>query len=161
MIHHSPCKFISNSGAKHLYLGMRKANGLNKERWQAMVNGAAFFRDLQDAPIPRIAGENPIMLGYAQDIIGSGPSQVIQPYNFGEDASKFTCLWLKNLPPLVPTLYIEPRIVEYKGKLVKRWANQSPCGADSRGPSPTRAADRARTYSGIAKAMAEQWGALL
>jgi hypothetical protein len=80
-------------------------------------------------------------------------SQVIQPYEFGHDASKATCLWLKNLPLLEGTKYVEPRLVDGK----PRWANQTDSGQNKLGPSPTRSADRARTYAGIAEAMAAQW----
>jgi len=82
------------------------------------------------------------------------PSQIIQPYNFGEDASKATCLWIKGLPLLTSTGYCEPRIINGK----KRWANQTDSGQNKLGPSLTRAKDRAATYKGIARAMAEQWG---
>jgi len=82
------------------------------------------------------------------------PSQIIQPYNFGEDASKATCLWLDGLPPLWKTKHIEPRIVAGK----KRWANQTDSGQNRLTPGPDRWKDRARTYPGIAEAMADQWG---
>lgn len=83
--------------------------------------------------------------------------QYIQPYEFGENASKKTGLWTRGLPPLSPTEYVEPRQEEYKGKIYNRWANQAPCGADSTSPSKTRGKDRSRTYFGIAAAMANQW----
>jgi hypothetical protein len=82
------------------------------------------------------------------------PDQIIQPHQFGHDASKATCLWLENLPLLVPTKAVAPRIIDGK----KRWANQTDSGQNRLGPSPTRAIERARTYAGIAEAMAQQWG---
>lgn len=82
------------------------------------------------------------------------PDQIIQPYQFGHDASKSTCLWLNGLLPLRPTKWVEPRIVDGK----KRWANQTDSGQNRLGPSEQRAALRAVTYQGIADAMAEQWG---
>jgi hypothetical protein len=80
MIAHPPCTFMANSGAKHLYIGMKKENGKNPERWRSMEDAAAFFLDLWNAPIDRIAVENPIMLGHAQQLIGTGPTQIIQPW---------------------------------------------------------------------------------
>jgi hypothetical protein len=98
--------------------------------------------------IPKIALENPIgriSTAYRR------PDQIIHPWQFGEDASKATCLWLKGLPLLEPTN-------ELPGGRKARRANQTPSGQNKLGPSPTRAADRARTYPGIANAMADQWG---
>lgn len=88
------------------------------------------------------------------------PTQTIQPYDFGEDASKRTCLWLWNLPRLESTMRIPGRKVEWpkgSGNIVERWSNQTDSGQNKLGPSETRSMDRARTYYGIAKAMAEQW----
>ena len=83
------------------------------------------------------------------------PDQIIQPYQFGHDASKATCLWLHGLPPLVLDPYNEvaPRMVNGR----PRWENQTDSGQNRLGPSETRSADRAKTYPGIAKAMAAQW----
>lgn len=88
---------------------------------------------------------------------GYKPTQTIQPYEFGEDASKATCLWLSGLPSLMPTEYIQPRIVDGK----KRWGNQTDSGQNRLGPSENRAELRSKTYHGIAKAMAHQWGNFL
>jgi hypothetical protein len=98
-------------------------------------------RQLLDAPIPRIALENPV------SIISSHirkPDQIIQPWQFGHGETKATCLWLKNLPKLTPT-----NIVEGREAKVHRMP-----------PSPTRWKDRSRTYQGIADAIASQWGHL-
>lgn len=86
------------------------------------------------------------------------PSQIIQPWQFGDDASKATCLWLKNLPPLKATdqYAVKPRIVNGK----KRWSNQTDSGQNKLAPSHDRADKRSATYEGIARAMAEQWGSL-
>jgi hypothetical protein len=107
---------------------------------------------LLKADIPKIALENP--KGVITARLGVPKPQVIQPYQFGEDASKATCLHLKNLPPLVPTLYVPPRITA-DGK--KRWANQTDSGQNRLPPSEDRWAERSLTYQGIANAMAEQW----
>lgn len=94
------------------------------------------------------------MHGHASRLIGCQYSQTVQPYEFGDDASKKTCLWLKGLPKLQPTGYFPPRMVDG----VKRWSNQTDAGQNKLTPSEDRGAIRAVTYQGIAKAMAEQWG---
>ena len=135
------CTYMANSGAKHLYLGMKKENGVNQDRWDKMEAAARFFKALWEADIERIAMENPIMLGYAKKIIGVGPDQIIQPWQFGHGETKATCLWLKNFPKLVPT-----NIVEGREQRIWKMA-----------PGPDRKRDRSKTYSGIANAMADQW----
>jgi hypothetical protein len=104
-----------------------------------------FVRELLGTDIDKIALENPI--GCISTRIRK-PDQTIQPWQFGDDASKATCLWLKNLPLLAPTNVI----------VKARYANQTPSGQNKLGPGPTRARERARTYQGIANAMAAQWG---
>ena len=107
---------------------------------------------LSQKHIPHIALENP--LGTLRGVIGK-PSQVIHPYQFGHDRAKSTCLWLKNLPPLTTTCFIQPRITP-DGK--KRWGNQADeSGADTTSPGPERKKIRSRTDKGIAVAMAQQW----
>ena len=129
-------------------------NKTRPERAAGTEAAIAFVRMLLDAPIPKIALENPI--GRISTAIRP-PDQIIQPYQFGDDASKQTCLWLKNLPLLQPTKYVPPRIETLNGRKVQRWSNQALSGADRRPPSASRGADRARTYPGIAAAMAAQW----
>lgn len=192
MIAHPECRFLSNSGVLRLYKNGKKVNGPDEERWAKMREAAEFFKLLLTADIPRIAIENPIMHGHALSIIGQNFSQSIQPWQFGEDASKRTCLWLKNIPPLRATTSLErpawvvcpdgcddyvctrhdlhtadcscPPLEDWieRGDDPYRtyYANQTPSGQNKLGPSPTRSMDRARTYKGIAEAMAEQWGAL-
>jgi hypothetical protein len=106
------------------------------------------------ADCPHIAIENPI--GCISTRIRK-PDQIVQPYEYGDDASKATCLWLKNLPLLRPTAYVPPRIVNGK----KRWGNQTDSGQNRIGPSEDRHTVRSQTYQGIAAAMAEQWGTFL
>lgn len=143
LIAHPECTYLANSGAKHLYTGMKAENGPNPDRWAHMGAAAAFFLALWNAPIPRIAVENPIMLGHPRRLFGiSEPTQIIQPWQFGHGETKATCLWLKGLPPLVPT-----SIVDGREQRVFRMA-----------PGPDRKKDRSRTFEGIAAAMAEQWG---
>ena len=120
-------------------------------RRAARDDALAFVRTLAAAPIPRICIENP--MGAARRAIG-WPCQTIQPYDFGDDASKATGLSLKGLPPLQPTAYAQPRMVNGK----PRWANQTPGGSNNLPPSPDRWKIRSRTYPGVAKAIADQWG---
>ena len=143
MVAHPPCTYLSVSGMHWTTRGLRDP----KLTEDALV----FARALMDAPIEKIAIENPV------SIISSRirkPDQIIQPYQFGHDASKKTCLWLKNLPLLKPTNHIPGRSVN--GKL--RWANQTDSGQNCLPPSKDRWKLRSQTYWGIAQAMAEQWG---
>lgn len=145
MIAHPPCTYLSVSGMHWTTRGLRDP--------QLTEDALDFVQMLMDAPIKRIAIENPI------SVISSRirkPEQIITPYQFGHDASKKTCLWLKNLPHLRPTQFVEPRIVNGK----KRWGNQTDSGQNKLGPSEDRWKIRSETYLGIAKAMAEQWGSL-
>jgi hypothetical protein len=116
----------------------------------------AFVRLLLAAPIKKIALENP--KGCISTRIRP-PDQVVQPYDFGDDASKATCLWLKGLPLLVPTSRCHGRMVlQPNGKTVERWANQTDSGQNKLGPSADRWKLRSTTYLGIADAMGAQWG---
>jgi len=143
MIAHPPCTYLCSSG---LHWNKRKP-----ERAQHTEEALDFVRTLLDAPIPKIALENPI--GCISTRIRK-PTQTIQPYHFGDDASKSTCLWLKGLPYLLPTDFVEPRMVNGK----RRWANQTDSGQNRLPPSPDRWKIRSETYVGIANAMAKQWG---
>lgn len=144
LIAHPECTYLANSGAKHLYAGMKAENGPDAYRWAKMGAAAMFFRTLLNAPVPHIAVENPIMLGHPRRFFDiPEPSQIIQPWQFGHGETKATCFWLRNLPPLQPT-----DIVEGREQRVFRMA-----------PGPDRKRDRSKTYDGIARAMASQWGA--
>ena len=143
MIAHPPCTYLSVSGMHWTARGLRDP--------QLTEDALAFVRLLMDAPIPRIAVENPV------SIISSRirkPEQTIQPWQFGHDASKATCLWLKGLPKLAPTQTVEPRIIDGR----RRWANQTDSGQNRLGPSEDRWKIRSATFPGIAAAMALQWG---
>ena len=127
---------------------------------RALLTEAAleFDRWLLEQDIPRIVLENPV--GCLSTRVRKA-SQYIQPYYFGDDASKKTGLWLKGVEPLVippQALWYPPRIVVYQGKEVKRWGNQTDSGQNRPGPSDERATERSRTYAGIAAAFAENWG---
>jgi hypothetical protein len=142
MIAHPPCTYLSVSGMHWTARGLRDP--------QLTEDALEFVTRLMAAPIARIAVENPI------SVISSRirkPDQIINPWQFGHDASKRTCLWLKNLPLLTPTDIVEPRIVNGK----KRWANQTDSGQNRLPPSEDRWKIRSETYTGIAQAMANQW----
>lgn len=170
MIAHPPCTYLCSSGLHW----NKRVPGRAEKTHEAMLfvlklMGVGFISH----NIPRIALENPIgciSTKYRK------PDQVIQPHEFGHDASKSTCLWLKGLMPLRPTKFIEPRMVccgavlpegvgirgcaNCNGDKVARprWANQCDSGQNNLGPSEKRWALRSATYQGIADAMAAQWG---
>jgi hypothetical protein len=161
MIAHPPCTYLCSSG-----LHWNKNSAHRQYETECAID---FVRGLMEANIPKICIENPV--GCISTKIRK-PDQYIQPYEFGHDASKKTGVWLKGLPLLKPTIYVEPRIVKlsYTKRPVnitgykkyhteyKRWANQTDSGQNKLGPSETRSNERARTYSGIAEAMSIQWG---
>lgn len=140
LIAHPDCTYLCGSG---LHWNKRRPG-----RAQLTEEALDFVRYLLAANVERIALENPI--GCISTRIRK-PDQIIQPWHFGHPESKATCLWLKNLDPLVPTNILT---LPASG----RWENQTPSGQNKLGPSPTRAKDRARTYPGWAEAMATQWG---
>ena len=149
MIAHPPCTFLSVSG-----LHWNKRDPL---RAQKTEDALEFVRILLEANIGKIALENPV------SCISSRirkPDQIVQPYEFGHDASKRTCLWLKNLPPLPkdPDKFVPGRTVHYGGKQVMRWSNQTDSGQNKLPPSEDRWKIRSETYHGIADAMAHEWG---
>ena len=150
MIAHPPCTYLSSSGL-HWNSNPKSERFGGAQTEESLL----FVRRLLDADIPRIVLENPV------GCIGTRirkASQAIQPYNFGDDASKNTCLWIKGLPLLRNTKRVQGRMVEWKGKMVERWANQTDSGQNKLAPSADRWKDRSRTYPGIADAMASQWG---
>lgn len=155
MVAHPPCTILCNSGAKHLYIGGRKANGRNPARWAELEAAAAFYRRLRDAAhIPRRAIENPVMHGHAIALVERGPVQFVHPYFFGEPFFKNTGLELIDLPRLVPTDMLTPPApgtAEHKA-----WSR---CHREP--PGPDRARRRSQTYQGIAAAMAAQWAPLI
>jgi hypothetical protein len=145
MVAHPPCTYLCSSGLHW--------NKRIKGREHKTISALSFVQLLMGVNIPNICIENPV--GCISTKIRK-PDQYIQPYQFGNDASKKTGLWLKGLPLLQPTQYIAPRMVGG----MKRWANQTDSGQNVLGPSKTRAAARSKTYQGIADAMAEQWSGI-
>lgn len=167
MISHPPCDFLTNSAAWAFadpdferYPGVgyhqrvKPGTLTGAARREARMLAIEFAEKLFFCGIEQVCLENPI--GSLSGILGEA-TQIIQPHQFGEDASKSTCLWLKGLPPLRPTQDYPPRIVEHNGKQVRRWSNQTDSGQNRLSPSDDRASVRAVTYQGIAKAMADQW----
>lgn len=136
-----PCTYLCSSGMHWTTRGLRDP--------KLTEDALDFVRTLLEAPIPRIALENPV--GAISTRIRK-PDQIIHPWQFGHPESKTTCLWLKGLPLLVPT-QILPKPANGK------WANQTGSGQNRLGPSPDRWKIRSKTYAGIAEAMASQWGA--
>jgi hypothetical protein len=140
LIAHPPCTYLSNAGAKHLYKGGK--GELNLERYALGLEAKSFFMALFNAPIRKIAIENPVpSTVYKLPIY----SQIIQPWQFGHPFQKKTCLWLKNLPKLQPTQIVGER---QSSKIPGNWFNKG--GKD-------RQKERAKTFQGIAEAMAAQW----
>lgn len=129
---------------------LRPGTLFGAERRAARAAQIERVRELWECGIERIAIENPV--GVLSSLF-MPPSQIIQPHWFGDDASKATCLWLKNLPLLVPTNHVPPRIVNGR----PRWGNQTDSGQNKLSPSDDRAELRSATFPGVASAMAQQW----
>lgn len=137
-----PCTYLCNSGIRWLYNGGDKKNGKDPLRWLHMEDAVRFFLgSLLNRDIPHICIENPRMHPYAAKLVGVKPTQVVQPFMFGHNETKATSLWLKGLPPLVPTKIVEGRTprVHFES------------------PGPDRWKRRSRTLTGLGEAMASQW----
>jgi hypothetical protein len=155
-IFHPSCQRLTNAGSRWLYKGGR-GTVRDPQKWQELREGAAFFelclgRDegrYQD--IPKRAVENPIMHEHAAELINAPYTQIIQPWMFGHKEMKATCLWLQNLPLLVPTNIVGPPPRDKE--LRKSWQR-----IHRESPGPDRWKRRSITYPGVADAMAEQWG---
>jgi len=137
-----PCTHLAVSGAKHF--AAKRADGRQQK-------GIDFFMLFTDLDCPRVAIENPVGI---MSTHWRKPDQIIQPYEYGHTARKKTCLWLKGLPKLLPTEIVEPKLITYK--------DGSTFSADYMKAKRTKPGDssrlRSKTFPGIAKAMAEQWG---
>lgn len=141
MVAHPPCTRLCNSGVR--WLTTPPTGKTRDQMWADLDEGAALFSTFWNAPIERIAVENPVMHKHAKARIRNyaEPAQSVQPWQFGHGETKRTCLWLKNLPPLTPT-----NVVEGRAPRVHRMS-----------PSPDRWRERSRFFPGIAAAMADQW----
>lgn len=139
IIAHPPCTYLSNAGARFLY----PKGVLNEERYKKGLEAKEFFMKLYNADCPKICIENPV-----SSTIYKLPkyTQEIQPYYFGHPFKKKTRLWLKGLEPLKPTNIVE---VSESTKIAGNWFNKG---------GKERQKNRSKTFEGIAKAMAEQWG---
>ena len=142
MIAHPPCTHLAVSGARWFTEG--------KKPWSLQEEALDFVRKLLNAPIDKIALENPVSVISTQI---RKPNQIIQPFEYGHDVTKKTCLWLKNLPNLKPTKIVKPDIVLVNGKKMSKMHYES-----FKLPSKERSKVRSKFYTGIAKAMADQWG---
>ena len=146
LIAHPPCTYMSKAGARWMY---PKAGQLSQERLKLAMEAKAFFFKMHDAKCKYIAIENPRPLA----IVGlPQPTTVVQPYEFGDPFSKATYLWLKNLPPLMPTLFCG----EHQTFLPSNTGGRKKGQKWSRGVAHT-AKDASKTFQGIAHAMAVQW----
>lgn len=148
IIAHPPCTYLSNAGARWLWAGHK----LNMERYEKGLAAKEFFMKIWEADCQRICIENPI-----PSSIYNLPecTQVVQPYQYGHPYSKKTCLWLKGLPALKPTEIIEDHKPFVSSGSYSKTHDPKYKGASRKGGS---AKSRSKTFTGIAKAMAEQWG---
>jgi hypothetical protein len=155
-IFHPTCTYLTSSAEwayadGPLHQRVKPETLVGAARREARTVALAQFRCLLSLPIERIAVENPV--GVVSTAIRK-PDQIVHPWWFGDNASKATCLWLKNLPLLVKTDEVAPRIVNGR----PRWGNQTGTGQNKLTPTPDRWKDRARTYPGFAAACAARWG---
>lgn len=147
MIAHPPCTYLANSGARWLF---------EKEgRWDQLDDGAKFFRSLLNAKVDRIAVENPTPHKWAVERIGRSYDCRIQPWEHGDRQKKGTCFWLKNLPIIKPSNIVGPP-PKAGTEECKAWE-----GVWREPPGPMQAHNRSRTFEGIARALADQWGRLI
>jgi hypothetical protein len=155
MIAHPPCTYLAVSGARWLY---NKDGSKNKERWKNQKLALEFVKKLMNAPINKIAVENPVSVISTQI---RKPDQIIQPWQFGDKAQKTTCLWLKNLPLLKHTKIVEKgKFIEWIDKNGKK-KKQAKWYLDALSKAKTddeRRTLRSKTFPGIARAIANQWG---
>jgi len=142
MVAHPPCTRLCNSGVR--WLTKAPPGRTLADMWAELETGAALFSAFWNAPIARIAVENPVMHKHAKALIEgyAPPAQSVQPWQYGHGEVKRTCLWLRGLPVLTPTDVVEGREAR---------VHRMP-------PSPNRGKERSRFFSGIADAMADQWG---
>lgn len=157
LIAHPPCTYLAVSGNR--WFNIARYGDRAVERLKARKEAAEFFMEFVNADIPRICVENPV--GYMSTHYRK-PDCIVQPYEFGHPARKKTCLWLKNLPPLIPTDVVSPGEILSVGYSVGASANYATDenGKILRWNDPRTQKARSKTFPGIAKAMADQWGEL-
>lgn len=156
MVAHPPCTRLCNSGVR--WLSVPPPGRTKAEMWADLDTGADLFSTLWNAPIPRVAVENPVMHRHAKERIKNyqPATQSVQPWEYGDWETKRTCLWLRGLPALVPAY---PTVEA--ARLALGLSNDAkPVDRVHRmAPSANRAKERSRFFDGIANAMADQWGA--
>jgi len=153
MIGHPPCTYLSNAGIG--WFNEEKYGEKARQRAILRLDAHDFVMKLYNSPIPRICVENPT--GWLNSHWRK-PDQIIQPYQFGDEESKRTCLWFKNLPPLIHTKVVKPKIYAYYKNGKKK--GQPIYGTSYMKFAADRWKERSRTFQGIADAMATQWGSL-
>ena len=152
LIAHPPCTYLTVSGNR--WFNEEKYGDKARDRKRLREEAAQFFMQFINAKCDHIAVENPI--GYMNSTYRK-PTQIIQPYYFGDPEKKSTCLWLKNLPSLIPTNIVDPNTFKLgDGKTYSEWHMRT-----LNLPKEERAKERSKTYLGIAQAMAEQWGGIV
>lgn len=164
VIAHPVCKFLTNSGVKHLYKGGKKINGRDELRWASMREGADFLLWFLDGPWEMVCVENPIMHGHAKDYclnergfdLDAIDQQILHPWEFGHPESKATRIWRRNLPKLQPTKNVYDLMMRLPANQRNRVHYESP-GVKN---GLTREQRRSIFFEGWADAMAEQWGGL-
>lgn len=154
MMAHPPCTYLAVSGAAWLY---NKDGSRNEERWKNQAEALDFVKLLMNAPIDFIAIENPVSVISTQI---RKPDQIIHPWQFGDEASKSTCLWLKNLPPIKPTKIVDKgEFFEWTDKngVKKKQAQWYMDALSEAKTAEERRTLRSKTFTGMAKAIADQW----
>lgn len=158
LIAHPPCTYLTVTGArwyyhpedKHLPYDERRPHPMHPNRRKLQQEALDFVKLLLNAPINKIAVENPVSVISTKI---QKPTQIIQPYEYGHKTTKTTCLWLKNLQPLKPTNIVEPEWVYTKNRRWSKFYYET-----YKLPNEEKAKARSKTFDGIAKAMASQWG---
>lgn len=157
IIAHPPCTYLTVSGNR--WFEIDKYGDAARQRYRDRYKAIVFFMELALAKCPRIAVENPIGI---MNTAFRKPDQIIQPYMFGHKYAKGTCLWLKGLPPLLQTEWVEPERIHSKGRTGGYsgacWMVKDENGKAISWKDPRTQRERSKTFPGIAKAMAEQWG---
>lgn len=149
IIAHPPCTYLTVTGNR--WFDVEKYGEKAVQRQKDREEAVRFFMEIANADCDKIAIENPVGV---MSTVWRKPDQIIQPYEYGHPARKSTCLWLKSLPQLIPTEIVEPMLKEYISKKRRKVCFSADYGSGGSGSSKRRS----KTYPGIAKAMAEQWG---
>lgn len=157
IIAHPPCTYLTISGNR--WFNVERYGDAARQRYKDRYSAIVFFMEMITADADMVAVENPIGI---MNTCYRKADQIIQPFMFGHPYAKSTCLWLKNLPPLMPTQWEEPERIHSKGKTGgysgPSWMVKDENGKVLSWRDPRTKRARSKTYEGIAKAMAEQWG---